>query len=897
VAEARPSGGPGWRDEIRRRLSALNLSERRVNEIADEIAEHLEDRHAQMIADGHSADDARAAVWRELEAPDALARRVHYAEHPGLTDVSVTRSQGQRVMRRIANDMRMGLRSLRKIRGATALAIVAFALGIGITTAVFSVFYGVLLKPLPYPDADRMVQVFDTQPSCKTCPAGYTKYMDWRTRNSVFEEIAGVWNRVGVVTGLGDADRISIQNATWSVPAVFKVQPMLGRWFTAAEDAPGGDHVVVLGNQYWKDRFGARPSALGQGLVIDGVGYRIVGVMPPNYQITAQLFRPLQLKSDPSTRGNHYMSVYARLKPGVSVAQAQKEMVALGGALAKEFGHNHGIDVQSYPERVLGQIRQPLRVLMGAVSLVLVIACANIANLLLAAGTSRRREFALRAAIGATKWDLARQMIVESVALAFAGGILGLGVAALGVQAFVVLGDQIVPRAATVSVDGTVVLFALGLSLATGVFCALWPVIRLDPARLAMAVREGDTRGGTDAASRRFGSGLVIAEIAIAFSLLVGSGLLVKDLLTLESRSLGFETERLIAFDLPLAGDKYSNADAVRAFYDDLLPKLAAVPRVERVAATRNLPVYNVGWNSEMQVEGGNPWPAGGAPLIEQAPVTPDYFAVFGMPIRAGRAFDQRDRQGAEPVTIITKGTAEKFWPGQNPIGKHIAYGGGPVGPNNPWIAVVGIVDDSRSFGYQGKVPYQMYFPAAQSPSAAMSIVLRVAAEDPAVVMADVRAVVKSVNPSLPVSKVQTLNSVVSKSVSQPRLISTLTAVFGAMAGIMAAVGVYGVMAYNVRRDRRQYGIQLALGAQPSQVRRAIVSRGLTLGSLGIAIGGVGAYWLTNFLKSLLTDVKPTDPWIFAGTALSLLVVSVAACAWPAFQAGRTDPMVALRAD
>jgi putative ABC transport system permease protein len=896
VPDSRQSGGPDWNDEVRQRLAALNLSARRVSEIADEISEHLEDRRAQLMAAGRTPAEADEAAWRELEAPELLARRVHHAEHPGVTDLAVAHSQGHRLMRRLANDMRMGLRSLRKIRGATALAVVAFALGIGITTAVFSVFYGVLLKPLPYPDADRMVVVFDVQPSCKTCPASYTKYIDWRTRNAVFEEIAGTSNRTAVVTGLGDADRVSIQNATWSVPGVFKVQPMLGRWFSENEDAPGGDHVVVLGNQYWKDHFGGSTAALGLGITIDGEPHRIIGVMPKDYQPTVQMFRPLQMKPDPGQRGNHFLPVYARLKPGVTVAQAQEEMVALGGVLAKEFGHNHGIDVQSYTERVLGSIRQPLQVLMGAVSLVLLIACANIANLLLAAGTSRRREFALRAAIGATRWDLARQMIVESMALALAGGVLGLGIAELGVQAFVVLGDQIVPRAATVSIDGTVMLFALGLSLATGVFCALWPVMRLDPARLAQSVRENDTRGGTDAASRRFGSGLVVAEIALAFSLLVGSGLLAKDLLKLESRNVGFQTDHVIAFDLPLAGARYATDDAVRAFYSDLMPKLAAIPQVVHVAATRNLPMYNVGWNREIQIEGGNPWKDGSAPLVEQAPITPDYFAALGMPIRAGRAFDARDRANSELVTIVTKGTADKFWPGKDPIGRRVR---GDSSPGSPiaWITVVGVVDDALTFGLSQKAPYQMYLPHEQWASGAMTVVMRVAADDPSVVMPAVRSVVKSVNPSLPVAKVQTLKSVVSKSVSQPRLISVLTAVFGAMAGLLAAVGVYGVMAYNVRRDRRQFGIQMALGADPARVRRAIVSRGVKLGGLGVAIGGAGAFLLTGLLKSMLTDVKPTDPWIFAGTALSLLLVSIAACAWPAFQAGRTDPMVALRAD
>lgn len=884
-----------FKELVRRQLSTLNLSEHRISEIADEIAEHLEDKYRQLIAAGRTADDADQLVRRELDAPGLLARRVHHAEHPGITELAVTHSQGQRLMSRIANDIRMGLRSLRKIRGATALAVVAFALGIGITTTVFSVFYGVLLKPLPYPDSDRMVVVYDIQPACKTCPASYFKFRTWRARNTVFEEMAGINNFAGAVTGLGDAERVTLGRATWTVPAVFRVQPEIGRWFSEAEDSPGGDLVAVLGHQFWVERFGGDTSVLGRGVTIDGAGYKVIGVMPEGFQATTQIFKPLQMAPNP-TNGGHFLPITARLKPGVTVAQAQKEMVALGGVLAKEFGHNHGIDVQSYPERVLGAIRPQLRMLMGAVILVLLIACANIANLLLASGTSRRREFGLRAAIGATKWDLARQMIVESVALALTGGAIGLGIAYAGVRAFSVLGDQIVPRAATVSIDATVVLFALGLSLVTGVFCALWPVIRLDPARLAAAVREGDARGGTDAASRRFGSGLVVAEVALAFTLLAGSALLVKDLLRLEARPIGFRTDHVIAFDLQLASPRYNNnPDAIRAFQTDFFAQVPSIPGVEKAAATRNLPMYNAGWNGEVSLKGGNPWQPNAAPLVEQAVVTTDYFSVFGMPIRAGRAFDDSDRKDAEPVAIITSNTAEKFWPGQNPIGR--LFTTGSVAADTQWLKVIGVVDDVRAFGLQSKPPYQMFVPASQQPSPLMTVILRVKGDNLSSVIPGVREVVKRLDPSLPVAKVQTMADVVSKSVSQPRLISVLTAVFAALAGLLAAVGVYGVMAYNVRRDRRQFGIQLALGADPARVRRAIISRGVALGGLGILIGGAGAWLLTGLLKSMLAEVKPGDPWIFAGTAVSLLVVSVAACAWPAFQAGRTDPMVALRAD
>jgi putative ABC transport system permease protein len=895
VAEPHATG-PEWRDEVRRRLAPLRLSERRAGEIADEIAEHLRDRYAQFVASGRSAAEAEAAVWREFESPDTLARRVHHAEHPGVSDLQITRSQGQHLMRRFTNDLRAGLRSLRRIRGATALAVLAFALGIGITTAVFSVFYGVLLKPLPYPDADRMVRVFDVQPACATCPASYTKYIDWRTRNTVFETMAGTHNRTGVVTGLGDAERVPLQRATWSVPDVFKVQPAMGRWFSQAEDTPGGDKVVVLSHQFWTDHFGRSGQVLDQSVTIDGVAHRVIGVMPAEYQSTVQLFEPLQMAPDPKQRGSHFLPVYARLKPGVTVAQAQKEMVALGGVLAKEFGHNHGIDVQSYPELVLGSIRQPLQMLMGAVSLVLLIACANIANLLLAAGAARQREFGLRAAIGATRMDLTRQVLIETLSLALAGGVLGIVLAAGAIKVFATLADQIVPRASTIGLDANVLLFALGLSLLTGVFCGLWPVLRLNPARLVAAVRESDARAGTDASSRRFGSALVIAEVALAFSLLAGSGLLLKNLLQLEARPIGFKTDHVIAFDLPLAGARYEKPEAIAAFYDTLLAQVKAVPGVENVAATSHLPMYNFGWNGEVTIEGGNPWPGTSAPLVERAWVTRDYFTTLSIPIRRGRAFDERDRIGTASVAILTSNTAEKFWPGQDPIGRRFSGNSNP-GPNTQWTTVIGIVDDARSYGLQRSSPFQMYAPAEQEPFGPMTVTVRASTDNPSTIMAPIRRVVNGIDPSLPIAKVQTLDAVVSQSVSQPRLISALTSLFGALAGVLAAVGVFGVMSNNVRRERRQFGIQLALGAAPARVRRLILMRGVTLGTIGVVIGGVGAYWLTRYVASLLSDVAPTDPWVFGGTALALLAVAIGACIWPAFQAGRTDPMTALRAD
>lgn len=885
-----------WQAEVRARLAQLRLSRARIEDISDEIAQHVQDRYDEQIAAGRTASQAEAAAWRELESPRVLAWEVARAEQPPMTDAAATAARGHRMLGRLINDLRAGVRALRRVRGATALAILAFALGIGITTAVFSVFYGVLLKPLPYPDADRMVRVFDVQPACGTCPASYTKFVDWRTRNTVFEEIAGLNSRSGVVTGLGDAERVPLANATWTLPAVFKTNPAMGRWFSEAEDAPGGDKVVVLGNRYWRDRLAADPAVLGRSVTLDGEPYRVIGVMPEGFMRTTDMFRPLQMAPDPSKRGNHFLPVYGRLKPGVTLAQSQKEMVSLGQTLAQEFGHNHGIDVQSYPWLVIGNIAQPLRLLMGAVSLVLLIACANIANLLLAAGTARKREFAVRAAIGATRWDLSRQLLVESVLLALIGGALGLLLAQVSVRLFVTMADTIVPRAATVSLDGTVLLFALGLSIATGIFCGLWPMLRIDVKSLASITREGDLRAGGDTVSRRFGQGLVIAEVALAFTLLTGSGLLLKNLMSLQNRNVGFEAAGAVEFDLPTPGARFATGDQLRAFYSTLLPQLAALPRVEHVGASSQMPMLYFGTNGEVTLEGGNPWPESAAPLVEQAQVTPGYLAALGVRIIKGRTIDERDRDGGELVTVISARTAEKFWPGQDPIGKRLQTTSRPD-PKVPYLTVVGVADDVRSFGLERVQPLQIYVPADQQPAGSLTFVVRVKGDDPASIMPDIRRVVKQLDPTLPVTKVQTLESLVSTNVNQPRLISVLTSVFGAMAGVLAAFGVYGVMAYNVRRDRRQFAIRLALGADPARVRTLIVMRGVTLGAAGVVIGAVGALLMTGFVKSLLTDVTPTDPWVFGGVALALFATAVLACARPALVAAKTDPMGALRGE
>ena len=793
-------------------------------------------------------------------------------------------------MGRLIQDLRFAVRTFLRGRSVTLLSVLAFALGIGVTTAVFSIFNAVLLNPLPYPDPDELVIVYDTQPALATAPASFPKYHDWKSRNQVFSAIGGSTQASFVMTGSGDPERVAGMSTTASLTEVLRVQPAIGRWYTEQEDQSGGPKVVVLSYPFWTTHFDREPSVIGRRVILDGESYAVIGVMPQGFNHrNAELYVPLQRKLDPATRGSHFLNVYARLKKGVTVDRATAEMRALGRTLAAEFGHNHGIDVRSYYEVIVGNIRKPLRVLMGAVVLVLLIACANVANLLLASGLARRRELAIRVALGANRWDLARQLVSEAVVLALVGGALGVLLASWAIRTFLVLAANVLPRASTIRIDARVIAFTALVSLLVGIFCGLWPLLRMRAGELAHAVREGDTRTGSGG-GRTFGNGLVVAEIAVAFALLVGAGLLVKNLMLLERRDTGIRTSHVIAFDVAPSGPRYQDPAQISGFFGELLDRLRPIGGVESVGLTSHLPMYRFGWNGEMSIEGGNPWGPGEAPLVEYRWIAGDYFKTMGIPLMQGRLFTGQDRKGALQVAVINRAMAEKFWPGQNPIGKRVAPGNG-----TDWWEVVGVVGNVRSFGLVANTPYELYRSMDQQPFASMTAVLRTQTDDPTSIVQSARQIVSGIDPRVPVTAAQTMDEVVSASVGQPRLLSALSALFGGLAGLLAMVGIYGVTAYNVRRQRREFGIRLALGADPGSVQSLVVKRGGAVAAAGVALGALGALLLTQSLQSMLNDVRPTDPAVFGLNALMVIAVSIAACYLPARAAGRVDPMVILR--
>jgi len=790
-------------------------------------------------------------------------------------------------MTSLLHAFRHAARTLARGRMVTGLAVVAFGLGIGVTTAVFSIFDSILLRPLAYPDPHELVLVYDTQPACDACPASFPKYHDWKDRSDVFDAIGGSTPGTRTLTGFGEPARVAGMQTTASLVDVLGVPPAMGRWYTAEEDQPGGPKVIVLSHEFWTTRFGGERGVLGRQLTLDGNAYEVIGVMPADFSHrNAEFFVPLQRELDPATRGNHFMSVYARLRDEVTPEQAAIRMRALGESLAAEFGHNHGIDVRSYHEAVVGNIRTPLQILLGVVFFVLLIACANVANLLLASGIARRRELAIRLALGASARHLARQLAAEGLLLAVAGGLLGVLLAFWAVRTFLVLAEDVLPRAASVSIDGRVLAFSAGVTLLVGIACGLWPLVRLRSAELASAVRETDTRTGSGS---HVGSGLVVVEIALAFALLVGGGLLVKNLVRLQARDAGIRTDRIVAFDLNLAGPRYQAPEQVQAFYRDLQTRLADVGSIESVGLTSHLPMYRYGWNSDVNVEGGNPWRPEDAPLVENRWIYGDLFATLGVPLLKGRLLDARDASAL--TVVINQAAAEAFWPGQDPIGRR--FGGG-TDPSS-WQEVVGVIGNMRSAGLTSPVRLERYFSLDQQAFNSMTVVLRTRGEDPMQVMPTARSIVAALDPALPITAVQTMASVVGDSVGQPRLLTALTGLFAGLAGLLAMVGVYGVMAYNVRRQRREYGIRLALGAHHGAVERLVVGRGLVLSAIGIGAGAFGAWLLTGVLQSMLNDVTATDPLVFAATALGVLVAAALASYPSARSAGRVDPIVVLR--
>jgi putative ABC transport system permease protein len=823
---------------------------------------------------------------------------------------------GNENMNTLWQDLRYGARMLLKNPGITFVVILALALGIGANTAIFSVVNSVLLRPLPYEASDRLVFLNETSKSMEEISISYPNFTDWRNQNHVFEKI-GVYNRSNYnFTGAGEAERVVTGQVSADLFSALRANPLMGRLFTNDEDKPGGSPVVVLSYALWQRRFGGQTSILNQPLTLNGKSYTVIGIMPPGFQYPSrvEMWVPVgQLSGEASwqQRGNH-PGLYgvARLKPGVTFAQAKAEMDNIGANLEKQYNDSNagnGIGMRPLIEIYVSDIRRTLWVLFAAVAFVLLIACANIANLLLARAQSRQKEMAIRAAMGAGRWRIARQLLTESVLLALIGGTLGLLVAQWGIKLILYMSPDAIPRSREITLDWRVLVFTIGLSFVTGILFGLVPALQAGVVDVHETLKE--TGRGTSG-RHWLRSSLVVVEVATTLVLLIGAGLMIRSFYRLQKVNPGFSYEHLTSFTVALPGKKYATAEQREQFFNHLLENLRGLPGVEATAAASGLPLGNNGWQTGFVVDGRPRPPRDQTPLMEACLVTPDYFRAMNIPLKRGRYFDDHDDRSslagndlskldeverdyaALNTIVIDEEFARRHWPNEDPIGKRIIMGS----EKRPqFLTVVGVVGRVKMEGLsQDSNRVQGYFPFAQVPGGGMTVILK-ASGDPNQLISAVRQQVRTIDPDQPIYGVRTMDEIRAESVAPERLNLTLLSLFAGIALLLAIVGIYGVMSYSVTQRTHEIGIRMAIGAQPRDVFRMVIGQGMALALIGVAFGLVGAFGLTRLMASMLFGVAPTDPATFVSIALLLTGVALVACYVPSRRATKVDPVVSLR--
>jgi predicted permease len=809
-------------------------------------------------------------------------------------------------METLLQDLRYGFRMLAKKPGFTAVAVLALALGIGANTAIFSVVNTVLLKPLPFKDPDRLVMVWEENAKLgfpKDTPAP-ANFIDWRDQNQTFEGMVAIASATFNLTGVGEPQKIEGQRVSANFFSLLGVEPALGRAFISEEDRPEGNPVVIMSNGLWKRRFGSDPNIIGQSLTLNGQPCEVIGVLPASFQLSGfqfsgrdhELWVPMAFSSrEAGSRGSHYLSVIGRLKPGVSIQQAQADMTAIAARLEQQYPATNtsvGASVFSLREEIVSDIRPALLILLGAVGFVLLIACANVANLLLARAAARQKEIALRTALGAGRARLIRQFLTESVALAALGGAGGLLLGVLGIKLLATLVPPNLEQAKEINLDAKVLGFTLLVSLLTGVIFGLAPALQASKVNLNESLKEGGkgSPGGVRSGVRNL---LVVSEVALALVLLVGAGLLINSFARLSKVDMGFTPDHLLTMRVVLPQSKYPDQAKRTAFYDQLLQRVEALPGVQSAAVISWLPLTFEGDSNGISIE-GRPEPSPDQqPIVVTRVISPGYFRTMGIALLGGRLFTEYDRQGSSRVIIINQSMAERYWPGEDPIGKRIKMGS--FDTDSPWLSVAGVVKDVRQFQINAEAKPQIYLPYAQyGASRPRDLVIRTAG-DPLGLAAAVRGEVWAVDKDQPVSNIQTMEQILSDSLTRERFNMLLLAIFAGVALALAAVGIYGVMSYSVTQRTHEIGVRMALGADSGHVLRLVVGQGLKLVSAGVAIGLAFAFALTRLMESLLFGVSATDPVTFVLISVTLVAVAALASYIPARRATKVDPMVALR--
>ncbi len=803
-------------------------------------------------------------------------------------------------------DIRCGIRTVVTQPGFSLVAILTLAIAIGANTAIFSFVDGALLKPLPYRDPGSIVMLWEKPPGSDRNGISTLNFLDWKAQNTVFEHIAAVSGAPFTLTGSGDPQEFPASTVSASYFELMGTRAFLGRTFAPDEDQPGKDQVVVLTNRMWQNHFGGDKGVVGRTLTFNNKPYTVIGVLPPGIydRSRSDLWAPLAFTPDRMTRDFHWFRAFARLKPGVTIEEARAEMDAIGARIAETYPDikkGWGVTVDRFLDRIVGdQTRQSLYVLLAAVGAVLLIGCANLANLMLARNAVRSRDVAIRSALGAGRMRLIRQMITESIVIAVAGGIAGiaLGYGLMRAMKFA-MPRFMLPAEADVQMDWRVLLFTLAVALLTGVLFGLAPALQATRGSTTGMLKEGGRGSTAGAARHRLRSALIVSEVALAFMLLTGAGLLIRSFQRLLDVDPGFETTNTIAMGLPRVMAEDTDGPKLHAYYASILEQVRAVPGVRDVATTSALPMRGWGFGMPFRISGKESGDRAARQGCFFKIVSPSYFRTIGMRLKSGRLLEEGDLAGGAPVTVINETMARRFFKEENPLGQRIMIeqivtGKTELGPEIPW-EVVGIVADEKVNSLDSESP-GIYVPNAQSPIVGASLIVR-AAGDPARLVKAVQGAVWEIDKNQALSNVITLEQIKSESLGSTRLRTGLIGVFAAIALALAAVGVHGVMSFSVAQRRNEMGIRSALGADSSDLVRLVVGNGMRTASLGLAIGSLGAFGLTRFLASLLYNTSPTDIPTMVAVAATLGGVAILACYIPARRATRVDPIEALRSE
>ncbi|HJR59603.1 MAG TPA: ABC transporter permease [Vicinamibacterales bacterium] len=804
------------------------------------------------------------------------------------------------------NDLVYAVRSIAKKPLFYAVATLTLALGIGANTAIFTVVNAVLLRPLPYPQPDRLMMVWTYNPrqGFDKDVGTYPNFEDWRRASGSFERMSGYFGASMTLTGNGDPAQIRGSRVTYEFFDTLGVPPARGRTFAVAHGQAGGERAVILAHGLWTRRFGADPSIVGRTIMLNGVSHEVLGVMPESfaYPEDAEFWVPLapvgQFEGLFTARGSYWLTIIGRLKGGVTREAAQSEMDAIAARLEKEYPANSGIGIRLVPmhEEMVGDVKRPLMILLGAVCFVLLIACANVANLLLTRAASRQRELAIRSALGAGRGRLLRQMLTESLLLGLIGGAAGLLLAAWCTDLLQTLAPAGLPRLSTIAVDRQVIVYAVVASMLTGLLFGIVPALHAARRDSGANLKEGGRTGTDSVRGRRVRAALAIGELAVALVLLVGAGLLVRTIVALNSQDPGFASTGVLTLRLALPQAKYTSPERVAAFYDQLIERLSALPGVESAGAGSSLLLSRLPNSASINIEGRPPL----ARDVQNIPVpydsvTPGYFATLQIPLRRGRMFTRADVPQAQQVVLVNESFVRRFFPNEDPIGRRVTFGD-PTQPETRWQAIAGVVADTRRGGFEREPWAEVYFPMQQSPDRRMFVLLRTSG-DPTALAGSAQAAVWSLDRDQAIAGIRTVGDLLAQSQANRRFTTMLLGLFAAVALVLAAIGVYGVLAYATAQRTQEIGIRMALGADRAAILRMVFASGAKIAGIGLAIGIAGALALTQVLSGLLFEVSPRDPLTFIVVPGALLAVALAACWIPARRAIRVEPVIALRGE